>query len=91
MRAAELNGPTFAHAIVSTGEIVAALAKQTAFREEQRWSELFDLALEAYGGLERWRDSPKPQPARLSDGWVVSPEWFPGVCARSPLSVWCRL
>jgi hypothetical protein len=28
MRAAELNGPTFAHAIVSTSEIVAALAEQ---------------------------------------------------------------
>ena len=32
MRAAELNGPTFAHAIVSTSEIVAALAEETEFR-----------------------------------------------------------
>ena len=28
MRAAELNGPTFAHAILSTSGIVAALAEQ---------------------------------------------------------------
>jgi nicotinamidase-related amidase len=35
MRAAELNGPTFAHAIVSTSEIVAALAEQMEFRGEQ--------------------------------------------------------
>jgi nicotinamidase-related amidase len=32
MHAAELNGPTFAHAIVSTSEIVAALAEETEFR-----------------------------------------------------------
>jgi nicotinamidase-related amidase len=35
MHAAELNGPTFAHAIVSNGEIVAALAEQTEFRESK--------------------------------------------------------
>jgi nicotinamidase-related amidase len=35
MHAAERNGPTFAHAIVSTGKMVAALAEQTKFRGEQ--------------------------------------------------------
>ena len=35
MHAAELNGPTFAHAIVSNSGIVAALAGQTEFRGEQ--------------------------------------------------------
>jgi len=35
MHAAELNSPTFAQAIVSTSEIVAALAEQTEFRESK--------------------------------------------------------
>jgi hypothetical protein len=30
-----INGPIFAHAIVSTNEIVAALAEQTGFRESK--------------------------------------------------------
>jgi nicotinamidase-related amidase len=34
MHAVKLNGPTFAHAIVSTSEIVAASAEQTEFRGE---------------------------------------------------------
>ena len=35
MRAAELNGPTFGHAIVSTSEIVATLTEQNGIQGEQ--------------------------------------------------------